>query len=169
MQNRWIREMAKQSGCIDRRLTIGAMIVGRSDIRHLAKDLLDLQDGKIELSKITLSKKQVQIGKDIAKLVGPMWTAHEKGHPVGLKLPLLAFSPYYLLHNATGSTALNILNLPRRRNEIAAYLHETLCGAFIGNGKIFYQVLGFTIDQMADFLCHAPRPSSRAISTHFEP
>ncbi len=155
MQNQWTKEVADQASCIDQRLVIASQLIGRSDIRQLAKALIELQDGKTQLSNIALSRKQMQLGEDIASLVGPVWTVQEKGHPPGLKLPLLAFSPYYLLHTAKNSTALNTMSFPRHHNEIVEYLHETLCHAFVGNVRLFRQVVGFTIDQMASFLCYA--------------
>lgn len=148
---------------IDRRLRIHDLDRARSDIQDYARQLVDWQDGKISLSSINLEPHQLARGRYIARTIGvPLLPAKETA-PVGVKLPLLYFSPYYHIYQGKlarvesrhGHNPL-LPHLPKTRREIAAYLHSTMADAFCDDST-FKRVIGSDVDAIAGFLAELRR------------
>ena len=85
---------------IDRRLRIKDRMAGRRDIKERAADLISYQDGLKTLSQIALPTADYALGRYIARTIGAPYTPNGEIAPVGVKLPLLYFSPLYHLHMA---------------------------------------------------------------------
>ena len=156
-------DLAKDAINIDRRLRIRDRDRARADIRDYAQQLVDWQDGKVALSTIDLKPHHFARGRYIARTIGAPLVPGTETAPVGLKLPLLYFSPYYHFHQGKlvevesrhGPNS-RLPHLPRTRREIAAYLHSTMANAFIED-RPFKRVIGADIDRIAGFLAEMRR------------
>lgn len=156
-------DLAKDVINIDRRLRIRDRHRARAGIRDYAQQLVDWQDGKIALSSIDLKPDQLALGRYIARTIGAPLGPGTEAAPVGLKLPLLYFSPYYHLHQGKLAKVESqhgqnprLPHLPRTQREIAAYLHSTMADAFLGD-QLLKLVVGADIDRVAGFLTEMRR------------
>ncbi|WP_454596842.1 hypothetical protein [Qipengyuania sp. SM2507] len=151
-------DLAKDAINIDRRLRIRDRDRARADIQDYAQQLMDWQDGKIALSSIDLEPHHVARGRYIARTIGAPLEPGKEAAPIGVKLPLLYFSPLYHFYEGKLTKVerqygqdRRLPHLPKTKREIAAYLHSTMADAFYGE-RLFRLVAGVDIDSIATFL-----------------
>ena len=85
---------------IDRRLRIKDRMAGRRDLKEHATDLISYQDGLKTLSQIALPTTDYALGYYIARTIAAPYKPKGEIAPVGVKLPVLYFSPLYHFHMA---------------------------------------------------------------------
>ncbi|GMM92485.1 hypothetical protein [Qipengyuania sp. MTN3-11] len=151
-------DLAHDAINIDRRLRIRDRDCARADIQDYAQQLMDWQDGKIALSSIDLEPHYIARGRYIARTIGAPLEPGKEAAPIGVKLPLLYFSPLYHFYQGKLTKVESqygqdrrLPHLPKTKREIAAYLHSTMADAFYGE-RLFRLVAGVDIDSIAAFL-----------------
>ena len=142
----------------DRRLRIKDRMVGRRDIKEHAADLISYQDGSKTLSQIALPTPDYALGRYIARTISAPCKPDGESTPVGVKLPLLYFSPFYHLYMARAAKQQIVPNLravlphlPKTVTELEDHLHKAMGGTF-HNSALFQSIVGVPIKPVAEFL-----------------
>lgn len=136
------------------RLRFAEWFPQREDIHQHAKTLIDLQDGRIDPGAIRLDLEERAAGRYIDRLIGHPLFPQDELAPVGIKLPLLYFSPLFhiesLLRSGTSISSAGP-HLPRTVPELECWLNEEMEGVF-GDSDRFEKTTGVTIHAIAQFL-----------------
>lgn len=151
-------DLAQDAINIDRRLRLRDRDRARADIQDYAQQLMEWQDGKIALSSIDLEPHYIARGRYIARTIGAPLVPGCEVAPIGVKLPLLYFSPLYHFYQGNLTKVESrygqdrrLPHLPKTKREIAAYFHSTMADGFYGE-RLFRLVVGVNIDAVAAFL-----------------
>lgn len=143
---------------IDRRLRIKDRLPGRQDIKDHAANLISYHDGIKTLSQIALPTADYALGRCIARTISAPYTPNGEIAPVGVKLPLLYFSPLYHLHMAitakqdiVPSSRTALPHLPKTVAELEDHLHQAMGGTFHHN-TLFQSVVGVSVKKVAELL-----------------